>query len=266
MIDLRITGIGLWTPGVPDWSQARAALSGETAWPEPTTGRPAPTLMPANERRRAPESVLLAMTVAEQACAGAGVDAATLPSVFASIYGDLAINDYMCATLRDDPSAMSPIRFHNSVHNAPSGYWSIATGAMLATTSVAASRETFAAGLLEAACQVVERHGPVLLAAYDSTGTGPVARVSCVAQSFGCALLLDRATAPGPRLHLQVGAAAIPESEPRQDDDPGLAVLRAGNPIAAQALPLMRALATNQPISLTLPASTGLALTLDMTP
>ena len=47
--------------------------------------------------------------------------------MFASTYGDLAITDYMCSTLAKAPMTLSPTRFHNSVHNAAAGYWSIAT-------------------------------------------------------------------------------------------------------------------------------------------
>ena len=266
MIDVRIRGVGLWAPGVADWSQARSVLGDGGNWPEPAAGRPAPALMPANERRRAPESVLLALAVAEQAFAAAAVDAATVPSVFASIYGDLAINDYMCATLRDDASAMSPIRFHNSVHNAPSGYWSIATGAMAATSSVAAGRDTFAAGLFEAVSQSVDCAGPVLLAAYDSAGSGPVAETSYVSHSFACALLLDAAAGEGPRLRLHTGAATAAMEPAGTGSDAHLAALCAGNPTAAAALPLLRAVAGGTATSLALPLSAALALHLDLLP
>lgn len=265
MTTVRIRGVGVWSPGVADWSQARTLLaSGE--WPAPDGSRPAPTLMPANERRRAPESVLMALAVAEQACASAAVDTAALPSVFASIYGDLSINDYMCATLRDDPSTMSPIRFHNSVHNAPSGYWSIATGAMAATTSVAAARETFAAGLFEAACQAVDSGEPVLLAAYDSAGGGPVGDISYVSRSFACALVVDPASHAGAALRLDAlprsSGAAVGSRLP----EGGLSALCAGNPIADAAIPLLTALAVGAAATLSIPLSCGLDLHLELTP
>ena len=64
-----------------------------------------------------------------------GRDPATLPSVFTSAHGDLAVNDYMCATLATQPTAISPTRFHNSVHNAAAGYWTIATGCHAASSA-----------------------------------------------------------------------------------------------------------------------------------
>jgi hypothetical protein len=266
MTTLRIRGIGVWSPGVADWSLARTLLANGD-WPASGDGRPAPTLMPANERRRAPESVLLALAVAEQACMEAGVDAATLPSVFASIYGDLSINDYMCATLRDDPSTMSPIRFHNSVHNAPSGYWSIATGAMAPTTSIAASRETFAAGLLEAACQAVDARAPVVLAAYDSAGAGPVGDIASVSRSFGCALVLDAAASEGPILRIEARPRnAVASAGDMAGAASGIAQLCSANPIAAGSIPLLAAVASGVPGTFSLQLSSGLELHLELTP
>jgi 3-oxoacyl-[acyl-carrier-protein] synthase-1 len=51
--------------------------------------RPSAHAAGANERRRAPDSVLMALQVAQQAC-GAGHDPAALASVFTSAHGDLA--------------------------------------------------------------------------------------------------------------------------------------------------------------------------------
>src|SRR3546814_16767116 len=68
----------------------------------------------------------------------AGRDPASLPSVFASTHGDLPIMDYMCATLASEPRTISPTKFHNSVHNAAAGYWTIGSGCMHARPAVSA--------------------------------------------------------------------------------------------------------------------------------
>lgn len=262
---LGIRGIGFWASGVAGWEAARTLLSAGSGWPVQGAGRPAPSLMPANERRRAPDSVLLALAVAEEACRSAGVQAATLPSVFASAFGDLAINDYLCTILRDDPAAMSPTRFHNSVHNAPSGYWGIATGAMTPTTALAAARDTFAAGLLEAACQAGEAECAVLLVSGDCAGTGPIGEVAGVSHAFGCALVLDPDAGAGPGLRLctQPAAGGLPQSPV---SDAQLAALCAGNPVASAAIPLLHALATGTATTLSLPLSPRLALGLELLP
>ena len=147
---LRIRGIGAWASGLTSWPAMLACARGEIEPDESAPRRPAPDLLPANERRRAPDSVLLALQAAQSACADADCDPASLPSIFASTHGDLAITDYMCATLRDAPAEMSPTKFHNSVHNAAAGYWTIGTGCHRPATALSAYRATFAQGLLEA--------------------------------------------------------------------------------------------------------------------
>jgi hypothetical protein len=103
----------------------------------------------------------------DQACSQAGVDASLLPCVHASAMGDMAITDAMCRTLAIDCQAVSPTRFHNSVLNAPVGYWSIATGGHLPADAISAFDGSCAAALLQAAIAVAVRQQPVLTVAQD---------------------------------------------------------------------------------------------------
>jgi hypothetical protein len=229
-----IEGIGFWAPGLSTWDGA-VAFAREGVLPEGVPPRPSPQLLPPNERRRAPDTVAVALDVALAACAMAQRDARTLPSVFASMHGDLAITDYMCATLASDPAAVSPIRFHNSVHNAAAGYWTIGAGAMAPATAISAFDATFAQGLLEAVAQLVAGAEAVLLVAYDSASTGPLAQVSASRGLLGGALVLSRRDG-GRRM-----ALALADGE--ADAEPGpLARHGEGNAMAPM-LPLFDALA-----------------------
>ena len=191
-----IEGIGYWSRGLPSWEAARAfALDGRE--PADAPARPSPQLLPPNERRRAPETVAVALDVALAACTAAGRDPAALPSVFASMHGDMPITDYMCATLTVDPRSVSPTRFHNSVHNAAAGYWTIGAGAMHAATAISAFDATFAQGLLEAMVQLAVGNEAVLLVGYDGYATGPLARVSRSEGVLGAALVLSRPATAG---------------------------------------------------------------------
>ncbi|MEO7071595.1 MAG: beta-ketoacyl synthase chain length factor [Rhodanobacter sp.] len=183
-----VEGIGLWSPELADFAALRSLLDGgPLAAPTP---RPPASVLPPNERRRAPASVLLAAEVAAQAVAMSRHEAAELACVFASAHGDQAITDDMCATLARAPGELSPTRFHNSVHNAAVGYWTIATHCHAPSTAVAAQRASFGAGLLEAAAQVLAERRPVLLACSDVTGVGPLRTVTGCDAPFGCALVL----------------------------------------------------------------------------
>ena len=205
-----VEGVGVWSPQLADFAALRAVLRGQAAAPPPA--RPPATMLPANERRRAPESVLLATEVAGQAVAMSGRDAATLACVFASSHGDQPIMDYMCAILATAPAELSPTRFHNSVHNAPAGYWTIATGCHAPSNAVCAQRASFGAGLLEAASLVLADARAVLLVCSDTAGSGPLTEVTGCAAPFASALVL--APQPGPStlgrldLHLCPGSIA----------------------------------------------------------
>ena len=184
-------------------------------------------------------SVAVALEVALAACRAADRDPATLPSVFASTHGDLAITDYMCETLATDPTAVSPTKFHNSVHNAAAGYWTIGAGCTEAATAISAFDGTFAQGLLEAMLQLASGSEAVLLVAYDTAATGLLGTVTHSEGLLGAALVLSRGGA-GPRLSLDLRDG---------DDAPAtgpLAALAARNAMA-QMLPLFDALACGAP-------------------
>lgn len=232
-----IEGIGFWAPGLPSFDAARAFAQGgglDAAAP----ARPSPGLLPPNERRRAPDSVAVALEVALQACTHAGRDPATLPSVFASTHGDLGITDYICATLASDARALSPTRFHNSVHNAAAGYWTIGTGCHAPTTAISSYDASFAQGLLEALVQLRAGAPAVLLVAYDAPSAGPLAAVSRSEGLLGGALLLS--TTPShsrTRLRATLVDAAAPAPH-------GRLARQLGANAMAPMLPLFQALAT----------------------
>ena len=229
-----IEGIGFWANGLPSWQAARDFAAGGSPVAD-APRRPSPQLLAANERRRAPETVAVALEVALAACSAAGRDPASLPSVFASTHGDLAITDYMCATLAEDPRAVSPTKFHNSVHNAAAGYWTIGSGCMHASTAISAYDASFAQGLVEAIAQLAEGAEAVLLAGYDSASAGPLAAVSASSGLLGGALVLSQGDGP---LRLR---ATLVDGTPPPADGP-LSRHAAGNAMAPM-LPLFEALA-----------------------
>lgn len=192
-----VDGVGLWAPRLPGWEMAGPVLRGEASAPETPAARPKPPLLAPTERRRATDTVAIALEVAVRACEHAAVDPRVLSSVFACTHGDLATSDYLCATLAGTPTLVSPTRFHNSVHNAPAGYWSIGTGSLAPYTALAADRHTFGAGFLEAAVQVACESRPVLSVAYDVEARGPMATVVHSRGMLATALVL----APRPSVH-----------------------------------------------------------------
>lgn len=239
-----VESVAFWAQRLPNWEIARAVIRGEQTAPEAASSRPSPTLLPPIERRRAPDTVAVALEVAARACEAAGRSPKELPAVFASTHGDLAISDHLCSTLVSTPTLVSPIKFHNSVHNAAAGYWSIGTGSYVPYTALSAYHYTFGAGLLEAATQAVCEGRPVLYVAFDIEAKGALGTVARSRGLLGVAAILGPdAIAGRPRLALQVETAdAVDATPPRS----ALASLVGDNALAP-CLPWLESLANNEP-------------------
>ena len=258
-----IEGIALWAPSLPGWELARAAFRGEGGALTPPLPRPAPELLPAAERRRAPDSVALALEVATRAVAQSGRRADELLSVFTSAHGDLAVTDYICRTLVAAPTTLSPTRFHNSVHNAASGYWGIATGCREASTALSAFDCSFAAGLLEALVQCAADDQPVLLVGCDVAACGALASTNASRGLLAVALVL----APQRTTHAQLGLeVALVDGAHARGALRSAAARAVECNAMADALPLFEALACVDAAPLVLPLSAALALQLRLSP
>ena len=191
--------------------------------------RPAVSLLPPAERRRCALSVAWALAVAQEAVASAELDAASLAVVFASSDGDGDIVHRLCSALATPAAAVSPTDFHNSVHNAATGYWSIGAHSPAPSTALCAYDGSFGAGLLEAACQIAIEKRPVLLIAVDLPYPPPLAVHRPVRHGFAAALVLE----PGTGLEISLDGSE-PTAPPMRDFE--------GNASAA-CLPLLAALA-----------------------
>jgi hypothetical protein len=257
-----VEGVALWSTFLPGWECAQRILRGEEAAPTAPAPRPIPLAMPPAERRRASETVAIALDAAQSACAAAGRDPASLPCVFGSRYGDLPITDYLCATLANDPKLLSPTKFHNSVHNAPAAYWTIAVGCTRPYTSLAAGEQSFAVTLFEAILQSHRGAEPVLMTAYDIDARGALASVAPSRLQLASAFVLgvassDKATVRW-RVNLQPRRLEAPSrAQPRNE------ALVAGNAMAG-CLPLFEALAHGGACRIVMPMNSSLSLVLEM--
>jgi hypothetical protein len=235
-----IGGLGVLGPGLSNWPETAAVLSGRQAYRPAATVLPAPTILPAAERRRTGRVVKVALGVALQATAQAGEEPLNLASVFSSSGADGHNCHEICQALSLAGREISPTRFANSVHNAAAGYWSIATGAMAESNVLCAFDASFGAGLLEALAQVTVDEAPVLLVAYDSEYPQPLHQKRPVPDVFGVAMVLTPQKSPASMARLE---AALSDSDFDRIADPALEALRSEIP-AARSLPMLRLLAT----------------------
>jgi Beta-ketoacyl synthase, N-terminal domain len=243
-----VRGIGLLGPGLDDWLSGAPMLAGATTYTPRAAVLPTPTALPAAERRRTGAVVRLALAIGFEAASRAGANPSDLPTVFSSSGGDGYNCHEICQTLATGDRQLSPTRFHNSVHNAASGYWSIAAGAPTASSVLCAFDATFGAGLLEALTQVVVDRTSVLLVAYDSGYPEPLRAVRPIPDAFGVAMVLAPVSG-SPATHAAAASAII--SAALTDElaesmlDTRLEAMRATIP-AARGLPLLSKLARNE--------------------
>jgi len=244
-----IAGVAVWGPGLEGWEQARDILAGERPYVHAESPPPAPAILSPTERRRTGTAVRLALVAAQQATEMAGLLPDTMRSVFGSANGDGAVVHAILDSLSSGERAVSPTQFHNSVHNAAAGYWTIATGSATAATCLGCHDATFAAALLKAMAEVATEQQPVLLCVYDTPLPPPLAGKRPTQASFAAAfVLLPPGEAAGMAV-LDVNYCAEPV--PAEADwplNPALRPLARNNP-AARALRLLEALARGIPDS-----------------
>ena len=185
-----VEGIGLLGPGLSGWDQGRRQLQESLPYQAARCMLPQPMALPPAERRRAGAVVKVSLAIGQEAVTASGLQASLLPSVFSSSSGD-AINCHeICSALASSDRLISPTRFHNSVHNASSGYWSISSGSMASSSVLCAHDASFSAGLLEAMTQAAVEQTAVLLLAYDTDYPEPLRSMRPLPDSFGIALVL----------------------------------------------------------------------------
>jgi len=190
VIGFQILGIGAWGSTFQNWNELSDILVGNSEGEEGAAIAPKPEVIPANERRRAPLPVRLAVESSWQATQNAGLDPVELPCVFVSGIGDTQLTDYMCKVLAGENKALSPTKFHNSVHNAAAGYWTISTGCMQAANSVAGYQESVSLTIMEALIQCQSENKPILLTFYDAPSSEVLKELLKNEESFSTSLVI----------------------------------------------------------------------------
>lgn len=245
-----VDSIAVFGPGMNGWVAAKPILAGEVPYEPAPMAAPVPALLPAVERRRTGLTVKLALAVGQATLDAAAKPVDSVATVFASSGNDGDVINDICLTLAGPDRQVSPTRFHNSVHNAPAGYWGIATHSHHPSTSLCAYDWSFAVGLVEAVSQVQVERDHVLLISYDAPYPDPLGGMRRLTAPFGVGLLLSRARSAQSiaRFDLDLGGASTDISQMR---DPMLEALRNGNP-CAHALPLLEAIAIAKPAAVVL--------------
>lgn len=167
-----ILSIGITAPGIISFEAFKIMMLADE---QPNTSEElekySSSFLPANERRRTTATINLALSVAEEALEAYKVSHPggdlQIPVLFVSRDGDTMISAKMCQAVSEEEPMISPTQFHNSVHNAPAGYWMIGQGNRAPASAISVGRYAIANGLLEAVLQSQSAQKPVLVVFYD---------------------------------------------------------------------------------------------------
>ncbi len=257
-----VSGIGLMGPGLHGWSASREILAGVASCVPTECPKPVGTCLRAAERRRATSVTRLALDVASEALGNTPPSIVT--SIFTSSGGEVEIIHGIFDQLASEDRRLSPTAFHNSVHNAAAGYWSIASGSHQTADSLCAYDDSFGTGLGEALLRCAAGERDVLLVAVDLPPVFPISEFRQVNQPFAVALLLNASVEQAKLASLEGHFESIPPN-PTALNDPQLESLRLANP-AARSLSLLMAIAAGRTEFLSLGYGMGGSLMLGVEP
>jgi hypothetical protein len=259
---LTVRGIGVLAPGLAGWTAARDVFAGTLPWRDGPVASPDVRQLPVTERRRVNATSRWAIAVADEAVASLdGATRAPMSAVFASADGDGDVLDQTLAALASAEPSLSPTLFHNSVFNAPIGYWSIATRSTGWATMICAGEGSFAAALLEGASQAQASRGPVLCVCVDLGYPDRLAGLHAPSRSFACGIVLDVSSAASGLASVTIGELVSAEPGDRSSDR--LRDAFEGN-AAAAAIPLLARIARGTGGVVTLPYLDDQALRMEV--
>jgi hypothetical protein len=162
-----VRGIGFWTTGYPS----------VTAWmenrPQPEAEKPEASLLQGPLSRRATPLTRMSVEVMQQALEMGKADAASTPSVWGTAHGEHSTAIGLLGMMLKGEGKLSPTKFHNSVHNTPSGYASIAAKNRSASTTLTGGAELVASAFCEAGAMVSDLNRDVVLVLADEPLMAP---------------------------------------------------------------------------------------------
>ncbi len=246
-----VHGVGVLGPGIDNWQSCQRLFKEQCLYDDSMTPNPMPSTLPANELRRSSDVVRWSLQVAQEAVQHSQLDPKTMATVFASSGGEVGILHKICQSLDCSAPMVSPTLFHQSVHNAAAGYWSIASGSQHSSTSLACYDSSFEGGLLEAAALLsTDQEELVLFATYDVPAPFPLYETRPLIAPFAIAFVLGKHALPVSVSMLDITVLSEHNAKaPTAMLQTSLESLRLGNP-AARGLPLLHTIAKNRTTSI----------------
>jgi hypothetical protein len=253
MLSLYLKAVSLIAPGIADWNEAKQIFTQKKPYSAVKVDKKLSTMLPPNENRRCSRTTQLALSSIQQLLSQPvfkqdPIDSQTLCYVFSSCNGDLNVFHHISTALSQEGRPVSPIKFHNSVHNAPAGYAAIVLKSNAPSTSISAYKDSFSNGLLEAAVQSSTSKQACLFTAYDELPPEPLLSLFPIEDDFACSLFLaPELSTPGAICRMDI---SITHDQPlTMMENEQFEHLRNVNP-QAKIVPLLYAIAKQQKTTL----------------
>ena len=156
-------------------------------------------LIPARLRRRMSRLSAMVFGATRQSLGTDFARDTSTPMIFATANGELNTIGTILDSLVDPEKVVSPTQFHNSVHNTPAGYWTIATKRKSPTSTISMGALSFEYAMLEAWCRLINGDDDLLVTAGDEAIKTPLwADPSHCTHDFCGSLRLSTAEVPKP--------------------------------------------------------------------
>lgn len=195
LLKFHLHAAGVLAPGLSGFDELLRVCRGDQRLDPRPLILSAPERLPAAERRRSSHAARLALACAAQAVAASPFDPAMMRAVFSSDEGTGEVCKQMLEALTTSHQ-VSPLLFANSVHNAPSGYFSIAWSNRQSISVVSLGEDSFACGLLCAATDARVTAQPVLLVVSDPVLPEPLDELLPIACSTAASFILTAKDGP----------------------------------------------------------------------
>jgi hypothetical protein len=219
-LSFQLHAAGVMAPGLSSMADLQGVARGVQPYAAAPLVLPGPPQLPSAERRRASQAVRLTLACVAQALEASPFDPAQLRSVFATDEGTGEVCQQMLEALATT-GQLSPMLFTNSVHNAPSGYFSIGWRNPQPATVVSLGLESFACGLLCAVSDALASGQPTLLAVCDPVMTAPMDELLPITLGTAAAFVITAGDAAQPaaslgswRMTLEPATGAAPSPLP----------------------------------------------------
>ncbi len=260
-----IQSIGIAGSGFNNWSHAKTILKHEKQLSINTQDQYKTTVLKPNEARRTSTAIKIALQSAEETLFQSSFQADQLYSVFVSSDGDPIILQSICQELSTAEKFVSPTQFHNSVHNAPAGYWSIGQSSTKGINSIACGDCSLSGALIEAKSLLKLGESAVLIVCFDIKSPTPLDSARHIRYSLATSMIVTEQSNAASLFFSELHFEELGKYPITKMADKQLEALRSDNP-TSKCLPLLQALSGLNPGELTLPYSCSMSLRLKLSP